>query len=139
MAPEVLHGKPYAKAADIYGFGIIMWEMTSGIPARCWNNDPEKRPTSSELREFFFEWKEKYPIEEDEEKRISIPENPEIVYHPKSCYTNRKINYSAKLYEMLLRDELSDKIVMNNNNYYENETMTSENLDVLIGSGGGIV
>lgn len=29
---------------------------------------------------------------------------------------------------MLLRDELSDKIVMNNNYYYENETMTSENL-----------
>ncbi|CAB4426148.1 unnamed protein product [Rhizophagus irregularis] len=59
MAPEVLRGKPYTKAADIYGFGIIMWEMTSGIPAR-----------------------EKYPIEDDEEKRISIPENPEIVYHP---------------------------------------------------------
>ncbi|PKK68754.1 hypothetical protein RhiirC2_781844 [Rhizophagus irregularis] len=85
---------------------------------RCWNNDPEKRPTSK-----------KYPIEDNEEKRISVPENPDIVYHPKSCYTNRKINYSAKLYEMLLRDELSDKIVMNNNNYYENETMTSENLE----------
>jgi serine/threonine protein kinase len=34
MAPEVLRGKPYIKAADIYGFGIIMWKMTSGIPAR---------------------------------------------------------------------------------------------------------
>ncbi|GBC43041.2 kinase-like domain-containing protein [Rhizophagus irregularis DAOM 181602=DAOM 197198] len=105
MAPEVLRGEPYTKAADIHSFGIIMWEMTSGIPARCWNNDPEKRPTSSEFK------------------------NPEIVYHPKSCYTNRIINYAAKLYEMLLRDELSDKIVMNNNNYYENETMTSENLE----------
>ena len=29
MAPEVLRGKPYTKAADIYSFGIIMWEMTS--------------------------------------------------------------------------------------------------------------
>jgi serine/threonine protein kinase len=33
IAPEVLRGKPYTKAADIYSFGIIMWEMTSGIPA----------------------------------------------------------------------------------------------------------
>ncbi|RIA86791.1 kinase-like domain-containing protein, partial [Glomus cerebriforme] len=27
IAPEVLRGKPYTKAADIYSFGIIMWEM----------------------------------------------------------------------------------------------------------------
>ncbi|PKY58111.1 kinase-like protein [Rhizophagus irregularis] len=33
IAPEVLRGKPYTKAADIYSFGIIMWEMNSGIPA----------------------------------------------------------------------------------------------------------
>ncbi|RIA83939.1 kinase-like domain-containing protein, partial [Glomus cerebriforme] len=38
IAPEVLRGKPYTKAADIYSFGIIMWEMTSGIPA--FNNVP---------------------------------------------------------------------------------------------------
>ena len=38
IAPEVLRGKPYTKAADIYSFGIIMWEMTSGIPA--FNNIP---------------------------------------------------------------------------------------------------
>ena len=33
MAPEVLRGKPYTKAADIYSFGTIMWEFSSGIPA----------------------------------------------------------------------------------------------------------
>ena len=84
MAPEVLRGKPYTKAADIYSFGMIMWEMTSGIPVfhniphdlnlslnickgirpeiiegtmpeyvelmkRCWDNDPEKRPSANEL------------------------------------------------------------------------------------------
>ncbi len=38
IAPEVLCGKPYTKAADIYSFGIIMWEMSSGIPA--FNNRP---------------------------------------------------------------------------------------------------
>ncbi|CAB4426020.1 unnamed protein product [Rhizophagus irregularis] len=52
-------------------------------------------------------------MEEEEEKRIPVPENePEIVYHPKSCYISRKFNYSAKLNEMLSQDELSNKIVI---------------------------
>ena len=110
MAPEVLRGKPYTKAADIYSFGIIMWEMTSGVPAfhniphdfnlaldickgvrpkiiegtmpkyvelmkRCWDNNPEKRPTASELSNIFGEWDNKYPIEKDEGKRIPVPGN----------------------------------------------------------------
>ena len=33
ITPEVLRGEPYTKAADIYSFGIMMWEMTSGVPA----------------------------------------------------------------------------------------------------------
>ena len=34
IAPEVLRGESYTKAADINSFGIMMWEMTSGVPAR---------------------------------------------------------------------------------------------------------
>ncbi|RIA82118.1 kinase-like domain-containing protein [Glomus cerebriforme] len=30
LAPEVLRGEQYTKAADIYSFGIIMWEITTG-------------------------------------------------------------------------------------------------------------
>jgi serine/threonine protein kinase len=108
IAPEVLRGKPYTKAADIYSFGIIMWEMTSGIPAfnnmphdfnlslnicqglrpkiikdkipitindtekqklfeemeikytelmkRCWDPNPDKRPTAEELYKNFNRW-----------------------------------------------------------------------------------
>ncbi len=32
IAPEVLRGKPYTIASDIYSFSMIMWEFTSGIP-----------------------------------------------------------------------------------------------------------
>ena len=30
MAPEVLQGKGFSTAADVYGFGMILWEMASG-------------------------------------------------------------------------------------------------------------
>ena len=30
MAPEVLRGKPYTAASDIYSFAMIMWELSSG-------------------------------------------------------------------------------------------------------------
>ncbi|GBB88073.1 hypothetical protein RclHR1_01460023 [Rhizophagus clarus] len=32
MAPEVLRGKPYTPASDMYSFSMIMWEFTSGVP-----------------------------------------------------------------------------------------------------------
>ncbi|GBB83208.1 hypothetical protein RclHR1_00100012 [Rhizophagus clarus] len=32
VAPEILNGKPYTKACDIYSFGIIMVEMSTGKP-----------------------------------------------------------------------------------------------------------
>ncbi|GET65215.1 kinase-like domain-containing protein [Rhizophagus irregularis DAOM 181602=DAOM 197198] len=32
MAPEVLRGKSYTSASDIYSFSMIMWELTSGVP-----------------------------------------------------------------------------------------------------------
>ena len=30
MAPEILLGKAKSKASDIYAFGIVMWEFSSG-------------------------------------------------------------------------------------------------------------
>ena len=32
VAPEILRGKPYSLASDIYSFSMIMWEFISGIP-----------------------------------------------------------------------------------------------------------
>src|SRR6266540_1847840 len=32
VAPEILRGKPYTPASDIYSFSMIMWEFTSGFP-----------------------------------------------------------------------------------------------------------
>src|SRR5438270_11209140 len=30
LAPEVLSKKPYTKESDVYSFGMIMWEFTTG-------------------------------------------------------------------------------------------------------------
>ena len=30
LAPEVLSGEPYTKESDIYSFGMLMWEFTTG-------------------------------------------------------------------------------------------------------------
>jgi len=32
VAPEVLRGKPYTRAADVYSVGMIMYELWSGRP-----------------------------------------------------------------------------------------------------------
>lgn len=32
MAPELLFGKPNTKATDIYAVGMIMWELSAGVP-----------------------------------------------------------------------------------------------------------
>ncbi|GBB94476.1 hypothetical protein RclHR1_23600003 [Rhizophagus clarus] len=162
MAPEVLRGEPYTKAADIYSFGIIMWELTSGIPAfhnishdfqlsldickgtrpeiiegtmpeyvelmkRCWDNDPEKRPTAEELKNNSNEWFRKY----SDIERVPVVGNqvfilanePETKFHPNACYTSRKISYSARLNQYLAQDSLSDKIVI------ADDEIMSEDLD----------
>ena len=84
LAPEVLSKKPYTKESDIYSFGMIMWEYTTGkkpfhdrthnhclisdilkgespqitedtpefyaeLMKRCWDHNPENRPTAKEF------------------------------------------------------------------------------------------
>src|SRR6184192_3447000 len=84
LAPEVLSKKPYTKESDIYSFGMIMWEFTTGkkpfhdrshnhclmldilkgerpqitddtpefyaeLIKKCWDHNPENRPTAKEI------------------------------------------------------------------------------------------
>jgi serine/threonine protein kinase len=92
MAPEVLKGKPYTQASDIYSFSMIMWEFTSGVTPfnnrahdiqlalsickgerpeiientpqcyidlmkKCWDEDPLKRPSASEILVIIKNWR----------------------------------------------------------------------------------
>ena len=105
MAPEVLRGKPYTPASDIYSFAMIMWELTSLVPPfddrahdfhlslsickgerpeiiegtpqcyidlmkKCWDLDPLKRPSASELKIIFENWEDKlFDIKYDNDVR----------------------------------------------------------------------
>ncbi|PKY56519.1 hypothetical protein RhiirA4_476875 [Rhizophagus irregularis] len=90
---------------------------------RCWDSDPDKRPTVDEICKCFDSWNNKHPYNNE---RIPIPENKPITQnnHPSTCYTSRKIDYSAKLNEILNQGELSSIIVTDNN-----RTMLTEDLE----------
>ncbi|CAB4439799.1 unnamed protein product [Rhizophagus irregularis] len=67
IAPEVLRGQNYTKASDIYSFGIIMYEVISGLPPyhdlshdknlaiKIYAN-PLNRPTSDEISKILKQW-----------------------------------------------------------------------------------
>ena len=42
---------------------------------RCWNSDPDERPTAGELYEYFNKWCDEFPYNYDERMRIPVPGN----------------------------------------------------------------
>ncbi|CAB5387535.1 unnamed protein product [Rhizophagus irregularis] len=90
---------------------------------RCWDSDPNR---TDELVEILSIW-DYYDLKHGLKIKISIPNNEPITKnHPLSCYTSRKIDYSAKLNEILTQEELSTKIVV----YEERESkLLSESLE----------
>src|SRR5947209_5680938 len=113
LAPEVLTKKPYTTKSDIYSFGMIMWEFTTGkkpfhdrphnhclisdilkgerpqitddtpefyseLMKKCWDHNPENRPTAREIHNRFQRYhfnptkEEKKVIKLAEDKRQEI-------------------------------------------------------------------
>ena len=139
LAPEVLSKKPYTRESDIYSFGMIMWEFTTGkkpfhdrphdhrlisdilngerpriaddtpefyseLMKRCWDRDPENRPTAEEIRNCFGKYRYNYEIIKlAEAKRQEIIKSEKFLsdtknykHHPESFYTSRLLNESIE-------------------------------------------
>ena len=152
LAPEVLSKKPYTKESDIYSFGMVMWEYTTGkkpfhdrphnhclisdilkgerpqitddtpefyaeLMKRCWDHNPENRPTADEIFNCFWEYnqgnigktkKKEKIIELAETKRQEIIKSEKFMtdtknykHHPESFYTSRLLNKSIREAESL--------------------------------------
>ncbi|CAB4439848.1 unnamed protein product [Rhizophagus irregularis] len=148
MAPEVLRGKSYTPASDIYSFSMIMWELTSGVPPfnnrahdiqlslsiylmkRCWNEDPLKRPSSEEVLKIISKWIFRPNVVNDELESnimefINAPigqyNNLVTQSHPKACYTSRLLNFTSKQLNEIIESEDSQA------NVKANEILVSEN------------
>src|SRR5437660_551071 len=154
LAPEVLSKKIYTKESDIYSFGMIMWEVTTGkkpfhnrlhdqylmidilkgerpqitndtpesyaeLMKRCWDNNPENRPTAREIYDCLWEHYMGNRTEE-KEKIIKLAEakRQEIIksdkfpldtknykHHPESFYTSCLLNESIEQAELIKQVE----------------------------------
>jgi serine/threonine protein kinase len=162
IAPEVLRGKPYTPASDIYGFSMIMWEVTSGVPPfndkahdlklslnickgerpkiientpqcyidlmkKCWDDDPSKRPTASEVFSIIREWivrPHNMRISEiSKELRGNIMEfinapidrnNLISESHSQACYTSRLLGFTSKMLNEILASQCFDCVIDDN-------------------------
>ncbi len=138
LASEVLSKKTYTQKSDIYSFGMIMWEFTTGMKPfhdrshdeylmmdilkgerpqvtddtpefyadlmkKCWDHNPENRPTAKEIFDCLDEYSGSEIIELAETKRQEIIKSDKFMsdtknykHHPESFYTSRLLNESIE-------------------------------------------
>ena len=161
LAPEVLTKKPYTKESDIYSFGMIMWEHTTGkkpfhdrphnhilisdilkgerpqitddtpefyaeLMKKCWDHNPENRPTAEEINDCLWEYWYNITKEKKEIIKLAEAKRQEIIksdkfmsdtknykHHPESFYTSRALNESIEQAGSLLNIS-STEIQINN-------------------------
>ncbi|RIB11486.1 kinase-like domain-containing protein [Gigaspora rosea] len=184
IAPEVLQGKPFTKATDIYSFGMIMWEISSGrvvtseyenndlnlaieiceglrptilegttscyvdLLKKCWNKDPEERPSALEIYETITNWKNDEEIlasfsKSDKEmiKYFAFDFNvkDESVYGSKfinfTSYQHNRSNFTNEIISN--RYNVTNEIISNRYNV-TNEIISNNNIDIGSIKKGGV-
>ncbi|POG71962.1 kinase-like domain-containing protein, partial [Rhizophagus irregularis DAOM 181602=DAOM 197198] len=150
MAPEVLRGKPYTPASDIYSFSMILWEFTSGIPP--FNNrahdiqlslsicEGERPEIIENTPQCYVDLMKKCwdvdPLKNiNEELKCNIMEfinapighnNLATESHSQACYTSRLLNFTSKQLNEILESKNSQTSVQ------VSEMLISEDLNECI-------
>ncbi|RIB09274.1 kinase-like domain-containing protein [Gigaspora rosea] len=171
IAPELLLGEQFMKATDIYSFGIIMWEISSGRPIysdrehdvrlkleiidglrpkiaentpkcyeelmkKCWDKDPNKRPTVEELHDIFTHWRNeckkdistnepseiRKQFDESDRNMKRIEQSP---IHPGAIYSSRYIATQKNTINKIIK--ITNKIKKN-----EIEVHNTRNMRMII-------
>ncbi|GES91826.1 kinase-like domain-containing protein [Rhizophagus clarus] len=114
VAPEVLRGKPYTKAADIYSFAL---NICNGIKPeineleapkyyvvlmkKCWDSSPNNRPNAIEIEKIIYSYnlspnneikKQFKEAEEYRKANVSSIEISQSATHPQAIYISRLLN-----------------------------------------------
>ncbi|RIB22195.1 kinase-like domain-containing protein [Gigaspora rosea] len=103
VAPEVLSGQKLTEAADIYGFGVIMSEMSTGQRPfdtnQCMDLDPQKRPTADNIWDILEEWNKSIESSDDDNEikkqfleADKVIKSLPISKHPDEMYTSKIIS-----------------------------------------------
>ncbi|GBC07524.1 hypothetical protein RclHR1_07500009 [Rhizophagus clarus] len=124
MVPEVLRGKQYTQASDIYSFSMIMpsAKEVSNITTD-WIFRPYYKEISKELKNNIMEF-------------INAPigyNNPITKSHPQAYYTSRLLDFTSRKVNEILESECSNYIIVNDESSEKlDETVKSECVDCTV-------
>ncbi|CAB4445271.1 unnamed protein product [Rhizophagus irregularis] len=143
IAPEILRGKNYTKAADIYSFGIIMYEVISGLRpyddishdeylAIKIYSDPLNRPKAEEIGNILYAWyckpndEQTIKLQTQIEEADNINNNSSNITIPStrlSCMTHSETIYMSRLlnFNNLPEPKNSDDYYEQNDNIISKE------------------
>ncbi len=120
VAPEILRGKPYTSASDIYSFSMIMWEFISGIPPfdnrahdfqLCLSICKGKRPELIENTPKCYIDLMKRCWDEDPLKRPNASEIKRIINNWITIITHKVINIDERSENIAMEFYKADKVL----------------------------
>ncbi|GBC12449.2 kinase-like domain-containing protein [Rhizophagus irregularis DAOM 181602=DAOM 197198] len=139
---------------NVYGFTedtntskymVVMYYANKDLMKKCWNEDPLKRPSTSEVKGIIKNWIIRPDDKINEELKSNIMEfiNAPIVHsdlatksHPKAYHTSCLLDFTSKKLNEILESENLDNYIINDLKLLDIKAVenTSENLNEILES-----